>query len=363
MFAQVNKDSLNILVNRHGRELMKERQTVGLSIGIYSNDKSYFYNFGTIEKNKQSAPTKNTVYEIGSITKTFVSFLLAKAVTEKRVNLSDDIRKYLKGEFPNLEYSNKPIRLIHLANTTSGLPDWLPELPDTSVKQTPVLSNTFYKNVTRQVFFSALQKVKLDTVPGSYAKHSNAGAILLSYILETIYNKPLSTLLQEYITIPYKMRNTSFFPLNNLAKGYNSEGKEVPYALPFFNATGGLFSTTEDLLKYSKVLLDSHNTVAEKVLQRNIQVDMQRGKVKDITPDSSYNPASYDISLSWFSYKFDNGIVQIWADGGTTGFCSYLVLLPQLKSTIVLLANANDEKVFRALPNIAYSIIDLMGKK
>jgi CubicO group peptidase (beta-lactamase class C family) len=71
-------------------------------------------------------PSQNTVYEIGSITKTFVSFYLANAVLEHKVSLDDDIRKYLKESYPNLEYNGAPIQLVHLANTTSLLPDWLP---------------------------------------------------------------------------------------------------------------------------------------------------------------------------------------------------------------------------------------------
>ena len=365
--GQVNKDSLTVLINNLGQDLLKEKQTVGLSIGVYNNDKTYFYNFGTTEKGKQLIPTENTVYEIGSITKTFMSFLLAKAVSEKKVNLNDDIRKYLDGKYPNLEYSKNPIRLIHLANTSSGLPDWLPQIPDKILKastdSSSLLRADFYKKMTKQDFFTALHNCKLDTIPGSYGKHSNAAAMLLGYILETVFKKPISQLLQENIARPFKMNETSFSPTQNLAKGYNSKGDEMPYELPFFNTTGGLFSTTSDLLKYSKVLLDNQTKITKTVLQRNIEVDMQNNKVKKVYPKNKYNPSSYSVSLNWFSYKFDNGITQIWADGGTSGFCSYLVLLPKLNSAIVLLANVNDEKIFKTLPNMTYPIMEVLGQK
>jgi serine-type D-Ala-D-Ala carboxypeptidase/endopeptidase len=159
------------------------------------------------------------------------------------------------------------------------------------------------------------------------------------------------------------MNGTSFSPTLNLAKGNNSKGDAMPYELPFFNTTGGLFSTTADLLKYSKTLLDNQTEITKTVLQRNIEVDMQNSKVKKITSNNRYNPSAYSVSLNWFSYKFDNGITQIWADGGTSGFCSYLVLLPKLKSAIVLLANVNDEKVFKTLPNMTYPIMEVLGHK
>lgn len=68
-----------------------------------------------------------TIYEIGSISKTFGSLLLAKAVVEKRANLNDDIRQYLDGTYPNLTYGHEPIRLVHLTNWTAELPDNLPQ--------------------------------------------------------------------------------------------------------------------------------------------------------------------------------------------------------------------------------------------
>lgn len=119
LYGQTKQVPLDTLVKRLGETFMKDKQAVGLSIGVYNNGANYFYNFGTTEKGKTQPPTQNTVYEIGSVTKAFVSLILANAVIEKKVKLDDDIRKYLDGVYPNLEYQKKPIKLVHLANTTS----------------------------------------------------------------------------------------------------------------------------------------------------------------------------------------------------------------------------------------------------
>ena len=123
------KDSLDVIVTKLGQELITNQQAVGLSIGIYCDSTAYFYNFGTTNQEKPSPPTKKTVYEIGSITKTFVSYVLANAVLQGKVRLSADIRQYLKEDYPNLAYNYYPIQLVHLANTCSLLPDWLPAQP------------------------------------------------------------------------------------------------------------------------------------------------------------------------------------------------------------------------------------------
>jgi serine-type D-Ala-D-Ala carboxypeptidase/endopeptidase len=370
-FGQVNKDSLDALVMKLGQDLMKEKETIGLSIGVLNYGKPYFYNFGTTEKGKQITPTENTGYQIGSITKTFMSLLLANAVEEKKVNLNDDIRKFIGGKYPNLEYAGQPVKIIHLANTSSSLPDWLIPTPEyiqkSPLDSTTYLKDSFFRKINKEDFFSALHNVKLDTIPGSKAKHSNTAAILLGYILETVNNKTIEQLLEEYIVKSYDLKGTLFLTpttnTSNIAKGYNGKGELMPYEPPIFNTAGGLISTSSDLLKYAKVLLENQSKTTQLVLKRNIEVDMQTNKTKKINPKSRFKPSAYCVSLNWFSYKFDSGNTQIWADGGATGFNSYLVFIPKLNSAIVILANASDEKIFRTLPNMTYQLMDLLGHK
>jgi CubicO group peptidase (beta-lactamase class C family) len=62
------------------------------------------------KKGNHKIPTQNTKYEIGSVTKVFTGILLANAVKEGKINLQDDIRKYLKDSYPNLESENQSVR-------------------------------------------------------------------------------------------------------------------------------------------------------------------------------------------------------------------------------------------------------------
>jgi len=112
------KTSLDSLVDRSVSAFMQNNSRVGISIGLLKNGTQYIYNYGSTKKDKQHLPTKHTVYELASITKTFGSTLLAKAVLDKKVELNDDIRKYLKEDYPNLEYDGTPITLLNLANQT-----------------------------------------------------------------------------------------------------------------------------------------------------------------------------------------------------------------------------------------------------
>lgn len=84
---------LDKLVHHYVTNMMSENSCVGVSIGLFSKGDLWKYHFGTSEIGKASLPNDETVYEIASLTKTFTGALLAKALSENRISLADDIRK------------------------------------------------------------------------------------------------------------------------------------------------------------------------------------------------------------------------------------------------------------------------------
>lgn len=370
--AQTKKEKIDSLTEKLATDFMKNRSAVGLSIGIFNKGETHFYNFGSTSTDQKQQPTSHTIYEIGSITKTFVSLILANAVIENKVSLDDDIRKYLKGDYPNLEYNGHPIRLVHLANTSSLLPDWLPGLPAAmkglSEDSALAIKTKFYERLTQKDFMNALHQVKLDTIPGSKRYHSNSDGQLLAYILEDVYKMPMDQLIRQYITLPNQMNNTAFIgsaTQTGLATGYTSGGKKAAYEflMPYFKNAGGLGSSTEDLTRYIKMLLDEKNAAAVLSLKKTIEVDASTGKIVPLRPEHTATPDVYSAALNWFKYQPEANQLQIWSDGGTNGFNAYLVMYPYIQSGIVLLANKSDEKIFRSLPGIAAQFSELLYKE
>lgn len=186
------------------------------------------------------------------------------------MKLDDDIRKYLDGTYPNLEYNKQPITLLQLSNTTSGIPNWLPlftkEITNASPDSTCYAIEKVYGNYTEKDFLKALHSVVLDTVPGFKNSHSNGAALLLTYILEKVYKTSFENLVTKYVLSPNKMSNTSFLASKTntklLAKGYNSSGNEMPcFAANILKGVGGLNSTTSDLLKFIRLQLDTTKSI------------------------------------------------------------------------------------------------------
>lgn len=338
---------LDAAARRLGESFAKQPAHVGLSMGIVKNGQTHFYNFGFTEKGQTQAPTQNTVYEIGSISKTFTSLLLAKAVVEKRVKLEDDIRRYLPGAYPNLAFTGQPIRLMQLANTTSGLPDNLPaqshQFQDANPDSIPVMAARLLNGYTKQKLYTDLHAVRLDTVPGLLPRHSNVAAQLLAYILEDIYQRPYADLVRQYIEQPLGMasRRISAAATAAQATGYNERGTRMPpFTMQAMQAAGGLKYSTADMVKYLKYQLE----------ERDAAVRLSHRAAWG-------NPDQQAIGLNWNLNKTVDSKRRLQESGGTFGFASYCELYPELHFGIVLLSNESDPATQGQLQEIAEQLL------
>ncbi len=326
---------------------MADSSRVGISAGIYRAGKTFVYNAGTLEKRRGTKPGAATLYEIGSITKTFTGALLAQAVVDKKVKLDDDIRLYLNGRYPNLAYKGQPVKLYQLINHTSRLPFLLPNTLDLSrypPDSIPYLVSAQQKNYSKEAFLNDLHGVTLDTIPGTKYGYSNAASQLLGFLLEKIYGRTYPQLLQQYILRPTGMSNTHVGTgekTATFATGYNAKGIPMPYNPAIMLPAGGIYAGVSDLLKYVQFQLDEKNEVVRLSHQPTFG-----------------NAGDFAVGLNWQMKKYPNGIRKIWQSGGTFGFSSYCVIYPELDIGIVLLSNQADRTAQGALETAADFIFD-----
>ena len=347
------QNSLDSVVHQFVLPFIRQQSKVGISIGIYNKGEIATYNYGTTQLEKQELPTNRTLYEIGSISKTFMGTLLAIGVKDQKLKMNDDIRMYLEGSYPNLEYKGTPIRLYQLVSHISGLPFFMPDsstlFKNPNYDSLPFVISRIQQNYSKQQFLEDLHKVKLDTVPGYQFHYSNAGAQLLKYILEKVYNKPFDKIIEVNICRPLAMGNTNvIFAKNNtrlLAKGYNEKGILMPYNPPMLDAAGGIYSNVTDMLYYLKFHLNELDEVV------TLSHMVTTGKIND-----------YAVGLNWQMKLNSNKKKMIWQSGGTFGFSSYCVIYPELNIGIVLLTNESDRTAQSELAEIADKIYFKIAK-
>ena len=316
------QSALDSIIEKTVSDFMLSPQNSGLSIGIIKDSTTFFYNYGETELDNKTLPTKNTLYEIGAITKTFCGLLLACAVSENKIKLEDDIRLYLPNKYANLELNKQFIQLKNLANHTSGLPS----LPDNIASQINYEPLNPYKNYNKQLLFDFLKTVQLNNEPGQICEYSNLGMALLGIILENIYEKTFEELVQEKICISNSMQ-TTLVNLTSaqqaiLASGYNSNGQKTPHwGLGAFVAAGGLKSSSNDLINYLRYNINESDSATR------------------LAHQITFNYGS-TIGLGWqiITTKFNQQL--IWHNGATYGFSSFCAFIKKQKVGVVILSNS-----------------------
>lgn len=310
------KSSLDMAIDSAALDYFRYSKANSLTIGIIKNGRKYIYTYGETEKGNGELPTSKTLYEIGSITKTFTSTVLAQAVLDEKVFLTDDIRKYLPGDFPNLNYKGKPITLMDLANHTSRLPTLPVDIGD-KANYDALNPESHYDST---MFYDALRKIAIDTTPGYKFQYSNWGISLLGHILENVYKQPLSSLIKKYVTTPLNMKSTLYMTSENgqeVAVPHSENGKRIPLAKEdYFSPAGGLYSTINDMLHYL-----------------NAQLKETKTSIK-----LTHGHTANNMGLGWGVRK--NGFVtELQHNGATQGSTANISAFPEINSGCVILVN------------------------
>jgi CubicO group peptidase (beta-lactamase class C family) len=335
------RSRLDTLVDTRVRNYFKDKRAVGLSLGVVVNGKNFFYNYGETKQGNQALPNNTTLYEIGSMTKTFTGILLAQAVLENKINIDDDIRKYLKGDYPNLAYQGTPVRIRDLANHTSRITRIFPNLwerPDYK-------EDNPYSNYTRQLLYEGLHAMKMDTLPGKIYSYSNMAVGLLGCILEDVYKELYFTLVSTHILKPLKMSATTIdltgVSSAGIAYPHTAERKPTSFwDVPALPALGALRSNTADLVKY----IIANNTDA----LRSIALSHQ----------PTFGTTQEGMGYNWFLHTTPDGYRVFEHNGGTGGSRSSLQCIPQLGSGFVILSNSLADR-----NNLEKELLDMLIRR
>jgi len=300
---------------------MTRLAATGLSIGVLWSGRRFFYGYGETAKGSNQIPDENTIYEIGSISKTFTAVLLADAAISGKVSLDDPINKYLPDTIPNLEYDGIPIKLLTLSNHSSGIPGIPVNLNITDAKNP-------YKDYDNRRLFSFYVHFKPGRKPGEKYEYSNLAVGTLGVILERVYKENYESLLIERICLPLGMYDTRQFIRNNdssrFAKGYDANGYyNPPWDFKAMAGAGAIRSTTSDLLKYANANLGDAPVLLGKAMLLTHQVTFSNGP---------------KVGLAWHLIKPGHDEI-IFHNGGTGGYRSYLSINKERNFAIVILTN------------------------
>jgi CubicO group peptidase (beta-lactamase class C family) len=321
------RTAIDSVVDKYATIYMSDPKAVGLSLGLYKGGKNYSYHYGEVEKGKGSLPNDRTIFSVGSISKTFIGVLLARAVTEHKLSLQDDIRKYLPGDLPNLEYKGHPIRLVDLANHTSGIDKFrFNSVPANFETMTADEALKYFASYTAEDLLRDLRNLTVDTVPGVRYHYSLGGINLLGMALAKVYHTTLDQLVRDYYGKTFHMPDTKLVSnpedMPRYARGYDEKGQLMPQMPQFTVSLYTVKSTTKDMLSYLQAnVLESNPAI-------RLSHQQTWGDLK-----------SFAVGLTWDMEDYYGRGLEIWHSGFDYGSITVSTAYPSLGFGMFLWAN------------------------
>jgi CubicO group peptidase (beta-lactamase class C family) len=272
------------------------------------------FGFANLELNVPASP--KTKFRLGSVTKQFTAASILLLQERGKLNVNDLVRKYM----PDAPATWNEITIFNLLTHTSGIPNF------TSFPDYPSLEPFPTKPEQLVAWFRAKP---LDFRPGEQSSYSNSGYILLGYLIEKISGESYSQFVHENIFKPLEMTNSGYDSnsaiIQNRASGYTPSpnglvnARYINMTIPF--AAGGLFSTTEDLLRWEQSLFGG------KLLSA--------GSLKEMVA-----PFKDDYALGLQIRNVD-GHEVFEHDGAIEGFNTSVAYYPEDKITVIVLGNVS----------------------
>ena len=284
------------------------------SVAVSQNGKLIYsktVGFADIEHGLKA--NENTKYRIASISKTFTTVLIFKAIEENRLNLNQTIDQF----FPTIDNAQK-ITIENLLYHRSGIPDF--------VDNNWLDWNTQPK--TEQEMVEIITKRGSDFEPDTQTDYVNSNFVLLSYILEKIYKKPYFVVLEEKIIKHIGLQNTYYREkintndneCNSYVYNYYTDNweKETETDMSIFAGAGGIVTTPVDLTLFSDALFNG------KFVSKNSLKQMET-LIENI-----------GMGLTPFPFDDKKGFGHI---GGIDGFWSLFVYFPDDDISVAYAAN------------------------
>lgn len=297
----------------------------GIVVGIIdANGTTDFYSYGVKSMNSNEPVDENSIFEIGSISKTFTGILLADMVLRNKMKLDDPLQKYLPEGITAPTRNGESIKLINMANHTSSLP----RMPSNFSPANP--ANPF-ADYSEEQLYDFLENYELPRDIGSQYEYSNYAMGLLGHILASENNLSYKELLAKVITEPLGLKNTgitlSANMRTNLAIGHSGGAEVENWDLTTLAGAGAIRSDAVDMLKFLAVNMGIEKSGLYPAMQLSHKNSRKEGE----------DPI---IGLGWHTMVIDDTEI-IWHNGGTGGYRTFAGFIKGDNKGVVVLSNSN----------------------
>jgi len=268
----------------------------------------------------------HTPFHLASVSKTFTAMAILKLSEEGKLNINDEVSKYLPG-FP---FPGTTIKL--LLSHRSGLLNYVHFMDRSNWNKRNFLTN----NDVLQYIINHQSEVH-GAPPGRHFEYSNTNYALLALIIEKTSGQSYADFITNTFFKPLQMQDSYVFNLTDTAmaeKSYKRNGRA--FRLEYLDQVYGdknVFSTTHDLLKWD-IALRSGTLFAPSTLD------------SAYTPYSFEKPGKRNYGLGWRMLLEPNGKKLIYHNGWWHGNRTVFIRMIDENATIIALCNNDNSRVY-----------------
>ena len=311
-----------------------EQDDVGsITAAVVSADRVVWTrSFGWADREKKIAADAESIYRVGSISKSFTALLVVQAAEKGLLGLDDAVERY----FPEVRKlsgypSSTPITFRQMASHTAGL---IREPRLIGAARGPI-------GQWEEKILASIPATSFQTSPGEEYSYSNIGFGMLGLAVSRAVGKQFMELVREQVFRPLQMKSSEFVLRPELQRrltvGYANRGERVNTELParehsgrgYKVPNGGIYSTVGDLARFIGAI---NGTSEVEILNAQSRAEMMRRQ----TPEEG---SGYGLGFS--VRQEENGLRLIGHGGSVAGYNAYLIFDPDSKLGVVLLRNYN----------------------
>jgi beta-lactamase class C len=337
------QDSVRRAVTTVVQPLIERYHIPGMAIGVAVSGRSYVFNYGVASNQTRDPVTNDTLFELGSISKTLTATLTSYAQVRNYLSLSDTVGKYLPA-VRGREFGD--VTLLELGtHTPGGLPLQVPG----DVRNDDELMQ--YLAQWRHTY-----------PPGTYRTYTNIGIGTLGLITAESMGASFDALIERDIFAPIGMKNSYVdvpqAKMANYAQGYTQDGSAIRMAPgTLWSEAYGVRATAADVLRFLEANMNMIS-LDPKLQRALIETHTAYFKAGALTQDLIWEQYAYPVALKTLlagnssAMLFDptpavkitppaetGGDVWINKTGSTNGFSAYAAFIPKKRFGIVMLAN------------------------
>ncbi|MCI0550666.1 MAG: beta-lactamase family protein [Anaerolineae bacterium] len=331
------KDKRLKTISRRIVSEMKRLNVPGVAIGIWHKGKEFTSGFGTTSVEHSLPVTSDTLFQTGSISKTFTGTLMMMLAEQSKVNLDAPVRKYIKDLKLRDANVAKNVTLRHLLTHMGG---WVGDYFNDFGNGDDALDR-MVKDISKLPQVQPL---------GTIWSYNNTGFNIASRVIEIATKKPYEQAAQEMLFDPLGLDMSFFYPSDILfthrfVVGHQKVKDKIQVARPWAigragNGVGGVISTVHDLLKYARFHMgDGKSESGKRVISRK---SLEAMRVPQVNAGGRG-----DMGITWFIRYAD--ALKVYAHGGATnGQQAYFFYIPEKDFALAILTNSDDGGVITA---------------